>query len=182
VSGDETTVRAAGWYPDPQGERPERYWDGLAWTAFVREPPAATAYAAPPEAPVAATSPAPGGAAPPLRALAGAQRLVIWAILLYLLALVLRVVVAASGQSSSALAVTANDLLTLLTLAALVMAMVGVYRLAAALGSGMAVRILCLLFMLVPLIGLAILFVLNSRATARLRAAGLKVGFLGVRW
>ena len=28
----------AGWYPDPQDDRAERWWNGLAWTASTREP------------------------------------------------------------------------------------------------------------------------------------------------
>lgn len=29
----------AGWYPDPSGQAPFRWWDGRAWTDFIRETP-----------------------------------------------------------------------------------------------------------------------------------------------
>ncbi len=50
-----------------------------------------------------------------------------------------------------------------------------------ALGAGWFVTILYLLCMLIPLIGLLVLAVLNSRATKRLKAGGYEVGFLGVK-
>jgi len=25
----------AGWYPDPSGQAPQRYWDGAAWTGHT---------------------------------------------------------------------------------------------------------------------------------------------------
>lgn len=52
---------AAGWYPDPQGEAPFRYWNGISWTGWTeatlnRLPP-------PPTAP-RHTPPSPSGFAP----------------------------------------------------------------------------------------------------------------------
>ena len=29
----------AGWYPDPQGQRAQRYWDGWQWTAHTADAP-----------------------------------------------------------------------------------------------------------------------------------------------
>lgn len=37
MSDGDTVSKVAGWYRDPQGERLERYWDGFAWTSFVRD-------------------------------------------------------------------------------------------------------------------------------------------------
>lgn len=33
----------AGWYPDPQGDAGERYWDGTGWTPSTRALPRGTA-------------------------------------------------------------------------------------------------------------------------------------------
>lgn len=33
-----------GWYPDPQGLAPERYWDGSDWTERTRSTPVFTAH------------------------------------------------------------------------------------------------------------------------------------------
>jgi hypothetical protein len=44
-------------------------------------------------------------------------------------------------------------------------------------GTGVAVA--CAIMLLIPCVGLLTLLVLNNRATARLNAAGLKVGLLG---
>jgi hypothetical protein len=41
----------AGWYPDPQGEAEQRYWDGSAWTEHVHGTAAAAPQAAPPQPP-----------------------------------------------------------------------------------------------------------------------------------
>jgi len=37
----EPTDRSEGWQPDPSGRHPERYYDGLQWTVWVREEPGA---------------------------------------------------------------------------------------------------------------------------------------------
>ena len=37
MSDGDMVGKVAGWYRDPQGERLERYWDGFAWTSFVRD-------------------------------------------------------------------------------------------------------------------------------------------------
>lgn len=35
---DQTSVPAAGWYPDPWREAPHRWWNGIEWTAELRRP------------------------------------------------------------------------------------------------------------------------------------------------
>lgn len=32
----------AGWFPDPSGRHPDRYWNGEAWTHWVRDKPGGT--------------------------------------------------------------------------------------------------------------------------------------------
>jgi len=61
------------------------------------------------------------------------------------------------------------------------MSFVGMFRLAGGLGYSTAVKILLVVLLLVPLVGLITLLVLNSRATKALQAAGYKVGLLGAR-
>ena len=56
-----------------------------------------------------------------------------------------------------------------------------VYRLGKALGLSTGVLVLCLIAMLLPIVSLGCLVVLNSKATGILRAAGIKVGFMGAK-
>jgi hypothetical protein len=37
-----------GWQPDPSGRHPDRYWDGNAWTIWVRDKPGGTRSEDPP--------------------------------------------------------------------------------------------------------------------------------------
>lgn len=39
---------AKGWIPDPSGRHPDRYWDGRAWTHWVRDKPGGTRSEDPP--------------------------------------------------------------------------------------------------------------------------------------
>lgn len=67
----------------------------------------------------------------------------------------------------------------LLVLGAVLMGLIGTFRLCSGLGYSMAVRVILIVLMFVPLVSLIVLLVLNARATARLRAAGYRVGLLG---
>lgn len=96
---------------------------------------------------------------------ASAQKLIIYSILGYFVAMAVRAMLGPVG--------------VLVALAALVMALIGTYRLCSGLGYSMPVRVLLLVLMFVPLLSLIVLLVLNGRATARLRAAGYRVGLLG---
>lgn len=42
------TGTAKGWIPDPSGRHPDRYWDGRAWTQWVRDAPGGTRSEDPP--------------------------------------------------------------------------------------------------------------------------------------
>lgn len=75
---------------------------------------------------------------------------------------------------------TAHPYLPLLgMLAALIIGVWGLVRLARGFGWGWGWVIFCLVLMLVPLVNLITLLVLNSKATSRLREAGYRVGLLG---
>ena len=67
----------------------------------------------------------------------------------------------------------------LLVLGAVLMGLIGTFRLCSGLGYSMLVRVILIVLMFVPLVSLVVLLVLNARATARLRAAGYHVGLLG---
>lgn len=97
--------------------------------------------------------------------IASAQKLVIYALLAYLAGMFLR---AAIGPAA-----------ILLWLAALVMGLVGSFRLCSSLGFSTPVKVILMLLLFVPLVSLIVLLVLNGKATRRLRDAGYRVGLLG---
>jgi hypothetical protein len=118
-----------------------------------------------------------------LKAIADAQRLAIFALL--------GGIVAIPGAAALAIPYTlensgAAELLPFLVLAIVIgvrawMA-VAVFRLARALGSGIAGGILWAIGTFMPnLIGVFVLVVASARATNRLKRAGLKVGLLGAK-
>ena len=37
-----TATPGEGWYPDPSSRHPDRYWNGSAWTEWVRDAPGGT--------------------------------------------------------------------------------------------------------------------------------------------
>jgi len=95
------------------------------------------------------------------------QKLVIYAILLYFLAAALRTVL--------------GPVALLPAFACLIMSWIGVYQIACGLNYPVWWRIILLLLMVVPLIGLLVLVMLSSKATSRLRKAGYSVGLMGAR-
>ncbi|HJW75943.1 MAG TPA: hypothetical protein VJ787_09775, partial [Thermoleophilia bacterium] len=157
---------------------------GLAWTSFVRDGSPASAAADTglyqPSLPSVASGA--GGVSPHVRAVASAQKLVLYAILLYIVVVLLRAALLSTGGATSGAATTLADLSLLIALAALGMALVGVFRLASEFGYGTGARAVCLVLMFVPLVNLLTLLFLNRRAIMVVRAAGLRVGLLGVRW
>ena len=72
-----------------------------------------------------------------------------------------------------------GDLAALFWFVALAISLYGIFKLAGGLGYAMIFRIILVILMLVPLVNLATLLILNSRATNALRVAGYKVGLLG---
>jgi hypothetical protein len=95
------------------------------------------------------------------------QKLVIYAILLYFLAAALRTAV--------------GPIALLLVFACLAMSWAGIYKIARGLDYPVWWRIVLLVLMLVPLVGLLVLVMLSSKATSRLRKAGYSVGLMGAR-
>jgi len=98
---------------------------------------------------------------------ASGQKLVIYAILLYFVAAFLRTVIGPAAL--------------LAFLVCMLMSWVGIYRIARGLDYPVWGRIILLLLMLVPVVGLLVLVLLSSKSTARLRKAGYTVGLLGAR-
>ncbi|MBV8658178.1 MAG: hypothetical protein JO142_10185 [Burkholderiales bacterium] len=66
-------------------------------------------------------------------------------------------------------------------LIALVMSIVGLFRLCKGLGYGTGVQILCLVLLFVPLVNIITLIILSTRATRMLRENGIEVGLLGAK-
>jgi hypothetical protein len=102
-----------------------------------------------------------------LNRIAAGQRLVIMALLFSIVAQVFTRALGPLG--------------VIFLLAAYVISIVGVVRLASALGSSRLTQVLYAIGLIVPLINIAILLVLSSRATRRLQAGGYKVGLLGAK-
>lgn len=105
--------------------------------------------------------------AQPIGNVASGQKLIIYAILVNFLTLGLQVAF--------------GDIAGLVGIAAIIMSLVGMFRLASGLGYSTGAKIGLVILLLVPLVGLITLLVLNSRATKALRGAGYKVGLLGAR-
>lgn len=104
---------------------------------------------------------------PDIESVASGQKLIIYAILVNFLALGLK---AAFG-----------DIAGLVGIAAIVMSLIGMFRLASGFGYSTPTKVGLVVLLLVPLVGLITLLVLNSRATKVLQSAGYKVGLLGAK-
>lgn len=96
---------------------------------------------------------------------ASGQKLVIFAILLYFLTIALQVAI--------------GPMAGLLGIAVLVLALIGIFRIGSGMDFSLITKIVLVILMFVPLVNLITLFILNMRATRRLREAGYKVGLLG---
>ena len=96
---------------------------------------------------------------------ASAQKLIIYSILAYFAAAAIRAMLGPLGL--------------LVALGAVLMGLVGTYRLCSGLGFSTASRIILMVLMCVPLVSLIVLLVLNAKATRKLQAAGYRVGLLG---
>ena len=102
---------------------------------------------------------------PGIEQVASGQKLVIYAILVYLAIILVR----GAGETIAAL----------LAIASLVLSLMGILRIGSGLGYGTGTKVILVILMFVPLVGLITLLVLNAKATNRLREAGYKVGLLG---
>ncbi|GLQ47946.1 hypothetical protein GCM10007862_29970 [Dyella lipolytica] len=97
---------------------------------------------------------------------ASGQKLIIYSILLNFVAI--------AGQHAFGVL-----LMSLVSIAALVMAIIGILRLSSGLGYSTGSKVLLIIGCFIPLINLIIMLVLSMKATSRLREAGYKVGLLG---
>ena len=110
-----------------------------------------------------------------IRRIAARQRLMIWCVLAMLLVYALSVAnTFTGGNTPVTFAICGVNLLLMVFL------IVGVVSVQTALGTHIVMRVIGAILMLIPLIGLLSLLSTNNRATAILRAAGLRVGFMGV--
>jgi hypothetical membrane protein len=107
----------------------------------------------------------PQDVAPTLDDVASGQKLIIYSILVNFVAI--------AAQSAS------RSLSVVLSIGALVLALVGLFRLASGLGYSTPIRVLLAVCMFLPLVNLITLLVLSSKATRALRDAGYKVGLMG---
>ncbi|MBI4568488.1 MAG: hypothetical protein HY719_08820 [Planctomycetes bacterium] len=96
---------------------------------------------------------------------ANGQRFVIYAILVNLATVGLRVAIGDAGA--------------LLGIVAVVLAIVGLHRLSDGLGYSASKKVLIIVLACVPLVNLIVLVLVNSRATQALKASGYKVGLFG---
>lgn len=97
--------------------------------------------------------------------IASGQKLVIYAILVDLASMVLRLVV--------------GPIAGLAALFALAMSIMGIVRLGSGLAMSLVSKVVLVAAMFIPLVNLITLLIVNSRATRHLRNAGYKVGLLG---
>lgn len=93
------------------------------------------------------------------------QKLIIYALLINISAYLVQMV--------------AGQVAVVVTIASIIMALVGLYYLSKGLGMSILTKIFVLILLFLPLLNILTMLVLNSKATAKLRAAGYKVGLLG---
>src|SRR5688572_6251433 len=96
---------------------------------------------------------------------ADGQRLIIFAILLYIV--------------TAVLISTSGEIFGLLGFGSIVLAIVGLLKLADGLGYPTGIKALLIVLAFVPLASLIMLLIVNGKATEALKAAGYKVGLFG---
>ena len=109
---------------------------------------------------------------PNLRKLATRQRRIIWLILASIAGLFVPFAPLGNAQAAGIVYLVVQLLLALLLI-------INVGLLMSAQGSNPVVTVLACLFMVVPLISLLVLLRVNGTATQTLKAAGIRVGFMG---
>lgn len=106
------------------------------------------------------------------RRVAQKQRMVIFALLAYILVYVLAIAVAQHSP-------LAGVIVLVIALGVAIFALVSIVALALEIAS-LPVAIVCAILMFVPCVSLIVLLVINQKATSYLQQHGIKVGFLGV--
>lgn len=102
-----------------------------------------------------------------LKKLAFGQKMTIFAVLLYFIAVAANMAMPLIGL--------------LLVFGSWILSLVGLFKVVAAKGSHIAVKILLFILLFVPLINLIVLLRLNSSATKELRNNGYTVGLMGAK-
>jgi hypothetical protein len=102
------------------------------------------------------------------------QRCILFAILLNIVLVGLAFI-----PKNDAMMAVFGVLSAVMLIVSLTVSLLGVFRLSVGFRYGLPARILIFILMFVPLVSLLVLLMLNSKATATLRAAGYKVGLLG---
>jgi hypothetical protein len=153
-----------------------KIWTIQLWGLFMTQQ-------IPPRIPVQTLGHATPQAGSPVRIVGLAQRRIMWVILA---AIVLTISFAASGGIAAAVAGSGAAvffvviaLISIMRLAILVLMMIGVFKLAAALGKGTGACVVYTIAMIIPLINLILLLTLNQKATTLLKSAGIRVGLMG---
>ena len=118
-----------------------------------------------------------------LQRCATGQKLIIYAILADVVTYFVRIALlpVSSGSMPYVVWVVVGVVLDLVALAAFVVYIVGVLRIAKAFAYAKWIQVMWCVFLLMPLSNLLVLLYVNSQATVALRNAGYEVGFLGVR-
>lgn len=83
------------------------------------------------------------------------------------------------GIATGLLSLLVGEIALLVQIASIIMSIFGLMKVGKGLHYSITKRVLVLFLMLIPVVSLITLLVINSRATAVLRQAGLKVGLLG---
>jgi hypothetical protein len=112
-----------------------------------------------------------------IRLVAKRQRVLLWLILALLVMQFVPFIALQSGPIGAVVGV----LLPILSLVALVFVVIGVVMMLVALQRHVVVIVLYAILMIAPCINLLVLLIVNSSATRAMRAAGLRVGFMGVK-
>ena len=114
-----------------------------------------------------------------LRRIASAQRQVNVAVLLYLAMISLSIVITSVGdRAAPPVAIPVAILFLIYSLIVLIWGAISVYRLAS-IFRGPFIAVIHVLGLLVPLLGLVLLYVNSRKATKALRKSGVTVGLLG---
>ena len=120
-----------------------------------------------PPAPPPATSAGQPAGSRNLNDVAEGQRWIIYAILIYVAAIVLRLWL--------------GDIGIVLVLGAVGLGIAGILKLSSGFGYSTPMKVLLIILMFIPLISIVTLAILSARANEALKAGGYKVGLLGAR-
>jgi hypothetical protein len=180
VGTEGVTGRQPGWYVDPKAEAGWRYWDGLSWTPFTHGESAVPGRLGSSQHPP--TKVLAHALASHIQSVGGARRFLLVAMLISLIdiGLYIAILVLIRMGASPEVVIGLALLSGLAAVLAIVLALVAMYRLRDPLGAGAIALVPCFLLMFVHPLGLVVLLFLNWKATAYLRANGVRTTFFGL--